>query len=523
MKARDPFSGSASVTYTGTNSLSITSDTGAVKWCVIEQSTASSVPTAPLFNDACFQAPKPTSIALGALGSRIVYVYTLDVAQNLSATYGSATINYLLNQDPTANPDAFTLLVNSTASSLNVLKNDTDPEGSPLTINSKTDGAHGTVTIHSSGKHLIYILTNPSYVGSDSFTYSVQDPYGGTSPPASVSIDVQALSNWLNRKPITLSGTISPSASQINFPVLVEIASDANIAAKAQNSGADLVFVSTDQITPLKHEIESYDFTTGKLIAWVLIPSLSANTDFNFYIHYGNATSGEMESPMDVWGDNYVGVWHFNEDPSITNSGYCAGENANECDSSPYHRNGKSNGSMTSTDLISGKIGGALDFDGSNDYINYPCTGCPGYPYSLSLWFSARNLSGNLLSYDAGAAKSLAMTGGTYLHAGTGTYNRGIDLSLLSINTWFHIVAVYTNSTDIKTYLNGVDQTVPTNNWWNSFGNSMGRRETGSALQYNGQIDEVKIYNGILAPETIASRYAAENNPSSFLTIGPEE
>lgn len=72
--------------------------------------------------------------------------------------------------------------------SLDVLFNDTDPEGDPLTVISAGPGANGgTVTVAGDGLSVSYAPPGPSYVGPDTFTYTISDGNGGT---ASGSVDV---------------------------------------------------------------------------------------------------------------------------------------------------------------------------------------------------------------------------------------------------------------------------------------------------------------------------------------------
>jgi hypothetical protein len=66
---------------------------------------------------------------------------------------------------------------------IDVLSNDTF-SNSNKTLTATTDGQHGTVTIQS-GK-VIYTPTDASYVGSDTFTYTVTS--GGIAETATVSV-----------------------------------------------------------------------------------------------------------------------------------------------------------------------------------------------------------------------------------------------------------------------------------------------------------------------------------------------
>lgn len=63
------------------------------------------------------------------------------------------------------------------AVAINVLANDTDPDGDALTIISVTAAAHGSVV--PSGGSVIY-TPNANYFGVDTFTYTADDGHGGT-------------------------------------------------------------------------------------------------------------------------------------------------------------------------------------------------------------------------------------------------------------------------------------------------------------------------------------------------------
>ena len=107
-----------------------------------------------------------------------------------------------MNIDPTANADAIVANEDS-AITFNVLANDTDPEGDPLSIVAVSQGANGTVIVGTGG-NVIY-TPDGDYTGADSFTYTIADGNGGTAlgsvdvtvnevadPVSSVSIEVGA-------------------------------------------------------------------------------------------------------------------------------------------------------------------------------------------------------------------------------------------------------------------------------------------------------------------------------------------
>jgi RHS repeat-associated protein len=57
-------------------------------------------------------------------------------------------------------------------------ENDSDPEGDPFSVSSYTQTSHGTVTYLFQNGALRYELSDPSYVGTDSFTYQICDNLG---------------------------------------------------------------------------------------------------------------------------------------------------------------------------------------------------------------------------------------------------------------------------------------------------------------------------------------------------------
>ena len=90
---------------------------------------------------------------------------------------------------PIARDDSASVPENSTGNTVDVLANDADPDGNPLSISTVGSPAHGTAQI--SGTHVLYTPTS-GYVGSDVFTYTVTNTKGLTAS-ARVLITVNAV------------------------------------------------------------------------------------------------------------------------------------------------------------------------------------------------------------------------------------------------------------------------------------------------------------------------------------------
>jgi len=113
-----------------------------------------------------------------------VYIRLLSfiVKGGLKSGYTSKTATLLVtpyNYAPTAVNDVANLNMNATTT-INVLANDTDPEGDELTVTAVTAGQHGTATISADGKKVLY-TPNAGYSGTDYFSYTISDNNGNTS------------------------------------------------------------------------------------------------------------------------------------------------------------------------------------------------------------------------------------------------------------------------------------------------------------------------------------------------------
>lgn len=120
--------------------------------------------------------------------------------------------------------------------------------------------------------------------------------------------------------------------------------------------------------TELYTEIDYWDIANDQATLWTKVPTISSGTNTTMYLYYDlthTTNSGYIgdtgEIPaQSVWDNNFVGVWHMSQDP--TSSGVF--------DSTSNSNDGTPNGTMTSADLVDGKIGKAIDFDGTDDYID---------------------------------------------------------------------------------------------------------------------------------------------------------
>ncbi len=128
---------------------------------------AGSSPAIDNGNDAAAPAVDQRSVArpldgdLDAIPTSDIGAFELDPAE--------------INQPPVASDDSATTPAD-TPVVIDVLANDTDPNGDPLTVDSVTQGGNGAVT--NNGGDVTY-SPNASWTGVDTFTYTVTDGNGG--------------------------------------------------------------------------------------------------------------------------------------------------------------------------------------------------------------------------------------------------------------------------------------------------------------------------------------------------------
>jgi hypothetical protein len=94
-----------------------------------------------------------------------------------------------VNQPPTAQADSVTT-TQGAAVLINVLANDSDPDGDPLTISGVGAAQHGTAVIIN---NQIQYQPHGDYYGEDSFTYTIEDGAGGTAT-ATVTVQIHPAS-----------------------------------------------------------------------------------------------------------------------------------------------------------------------------------------------------------------------------------------------------------------------------------------------------------------------------------------
>ena len=247
----------------------------------------------------------------------------------------------------------------------------------------------------------------------------------------------------------------------------------------------------------------------------------------------GTATVNASTNSLNTNG--LVGQWSFDGKQTVWTSSSAA----TTLDTSGNNYTGTLTNMSQSTSPVIGKIGQALNFDGSNDYVDLGAPVNMNFertnPYSLVAWVkkSARSSYGAIIArmdntasyrgYDmfyCGTSSSECTPGSVKAHIINSWSSNAIAVyvssggTIIDDNNWHNVIVTYDGSssaTGIKIYIDGTVQTttnpgytlsatvVPAVNW------KIATRQSESI--FGGSIDDVRIYNRALSAAEVTDLY----------------
>ncbi|RLA80850.1 MAG: hypothetical protein DRG33_01665, partial [Deltaproteobacteria bacterium] len=228
-----------------------------------------------------------------------------------------------------------------------------------------------------------------------------------------------------------------------------------------------------------------------------------------------NTTITDAGSPNNLtalidWNRSLVGWWRFNQE---------TGENSTFFrDWSTYGNNATNHSNPTYT---TGKFGKALQFDGTDDYIDCGNDSSPnpsGNPFTYEIWLKNSDSSPSDWPYIFGTGNThtyygfYQTTGDTtlYWEWGLSPYDgsswTAISLGSMGTDEWHHALVTY-DGNNFTSYFDGnyIEVKAATPNP-SILGVRLG---TAWGSFFNGSIDEVRIHNRALSPEEINASYNA--------------
>jgi len=315
--------------------------------------------------------------------------------------------------------------------------------------------------------------------------------------------------------PIYLSASSGPENDDVSaiFDELITVSGTKKIA-----------ITTSDEQTQCYVEIERWDWSNEKAWLHVKVPTIVSGTDTELYFYYDSTHAdnttyvGDVGSTpgQTVWDSNFKLVCHMGEDP--TGGSGCIK------DSTSNTNHGTPGGSMTSGDLVDGKFGKALDFDGSDDEVNVGAVANFTGNCTISLLVKKDGVDNGFFIVKRGPGGNQfqfwmyhdAFSQAIFFWNGTTSVE---SVGVISSNVWRH-AAVTRSGTDITFYINGSGETSQTLSVPGSSTEDIILSSDGTAYA-NGALDEVRISDIARSSAWIKATY--EGLWDNLLTFGTQE
>ena len=348
-------------------------------------------------------------------------------------------------------------------------------------------------------------------------------------PPANGTSEDWWNASWPYRKTITINQAKVGGILE-SFPLLTNVIhSD---LAKAQQDGDDIVFVDTNTGIKLNHEIEYFNRDTGHLVAWVSVPLLTNTTDTKLYMYYGNPSAGNQQTPAAVWDSSFKMVLHLDEKTGMHYDSTLNGNNG-----TPY--GGTAQG-------VTGKIDGADNFDGINDYIEVPHNNSiAGFTtaFTASFWLkledntrrqtllnkynTLNNQRAWFIEYQNHPKYGKVL--GFFVSQDGFTYYEYYTSLNPTAGEWYYIAIVWETDKVPKFYVNGIQVstigTATVSSIFNNIGAPLhiGRSTYATDRYLKGALDEIRLSDIGRLSDWFLTSFNNQKDPSAFYAIGEEE
>lgn len=340
---------------------------------------------------------------------------------------------------------------------------------------------------------------------------------------------IGVLSIWTFRKQIWINSS-QIDEDLTNFPVLIST-TDNNLKNKAQSNGNDIIFVPTsnDWTTSsyndrLAHEIEEFNSSTGELVSWVNVTSISSSTNSSIYMYYGNnVCTSNLRNAEGVWDSNYVAVYHLNQTGTVNRTDSTS--NDNDASTSGYEGDESTTGIIAGGDYLEGTNDQLVASDSSSFSFTNPSL-------TMEAWFKfdvlppdeqsliRKERQWQLGFIDSNTIRNLVETDGT----NGWTANNDEDYTF-STGVWYYSVFIYDGATGIhivNTSKIGPSHTI-TGNIVDTANNVDFGYCTNTGRFMNGTLDEIRISDIARNRSWINATCHNINNTANFLGFGGQK
>lgn len=175
------------------------------------------------------------------------------------------------------------------------------------------------------------------------------------------------------------TGLFSPGAGLDAFVLWMPL--DAWPKGAARLEAGESLRISDAAGDVLPHEERT--LLDGTPALWVQLPSFEADATLELDFTFG--TDLEQPEPRDVWGTDYVGVWHLDDPPMGLDGDVARNAAVTEEPGMLY-------GSMQPDQQVDGPLGPALTFDGDDDRVEVRSSYLGQLDaFTISMWIRADN------------------------------------------------------------------------------------------------------------------------------------
>ncbi len=330
--------------------------------------------------------------------------------------------------------------------------------------------------------------------------------------------------------PISINSAQVPS-TQTDFPVLVSV-TDARFKDVAhsghvnRSDGFDIrPYTDTTLGTAITgYELERYTATTGEVVMWVKVSSLSSSTT-PIVLGYGDTSITTDGSSSTTWSNSFVSVFHLKDGTTLSVS-----------DSTGSH-----NGTNHSATATTGQIDGAAGLvSASSQFISTASFVPPGTAVTYSAWvngtsfpnaYNATIFQNVTAGGSSGGGIMVKSTGKLFCFVWTtpgptGRSYDGTGSHTLSTSTWYYLTATWDATNKLIGYVNAASDGTDT-------GTGSGLNTTAAVLDigqdpinagrfWNGAIDEARIASVARSANWITTEYNNQSAPGTFETLGTE-
>ena len=342
-----------------------------------------------------------------------------------------------------------------------------------------------------------------------------------------------AVSGYNRYRAIVVDHTQIGGNDLSNFPLLVRLtSSDFATAANggyvqntvSQSGGgvsvtvpADIVFAADPagaKILPF--EWESYSSTSGAIVVWVKLPTISHLLNTTFYVLYGKSSTTTFQGNVhNTWDSSFAAVWHLNDSSTPA------------LDSSSNGKNAAANNSPSFG--APGQIGKAVSFaSASTQYLSGSDNAFPAgsSPRTITGWYNPTTSGVAQFSYGSqvtGEGNGILLNNATppYLDY-NGWASDFITTFSPSTGSWHYMAATY-DGTTASVYSDGSTAQTMTESWNTVLGGTfyIGTNLPGDTSHYfNGALDEIRVSNVVRSAGWITAEYNNQKSSSTMVTLG---